>query len=307
VHGRTPAAVAQDTILYPTESPPLAVNRLSRLFGLIAKPRAKIGTVRTRGWYSAALGCSFDSMLTNAQVRILKAISPGNPRAGKACAYDGKSKLVTLLGNDFFARIAGKVVIDFGCGEGAESIEMARNGAAQVIGLDIRESVLQKARAAAVQAGVRNCVFTGSTDVSADVIVTVDAFEHYDDPEGVLRTMGALLRPDGEVVISFGWPWYHPMGGHLFSVFPWAHLVFSEKALIRWRSAFKTDGATCFGEVAGGLNQMTISRFEKLVAASPFEFASFELAPIRKLQRLHNRLTREFTTSTIRCRLRWRP
>jgi SAM-dependent methyltransferase len=249
------------------------------------------------------LGCSFDSMLTNAQVRILKAISPGNPSTGKGCAYDGKSKLVTLLGADFFARIAGKVVVDFGCGEGAESIEMARNGAAQVIGLDIRESVLQKARLAAVRAGVQNCVFTGSTDALADVIVTVDAFEHYDDPEGVLRTMNALLRPNGEVVISFGWPWYHPMGGHLFSVFPWAHLVFSEAALIRWRSAFKTDGATRFGEVAGGLNQMTISRFEKLVAASPFEFASFELAPIRKLQRLHNRLTREFTTSTIRCRL----
>jgi hypothetical protein len=36
-----------------------------------------------------------------------------------------------------------------------------------------------------------------------------------------------------------------------------AHLIFKERALIRWRAGFKTDGATRFGEVAAGLNQMT--------------------------------------------------
>jgi hypothetical protein len=39
-------------------------------------------------------------------------------------------------------------------------------------------------------------------------------------------------------------------------------VIFSEKALIRWRSTFKTDRATRFSEVAGGLNQMTIAKFE---------------------------------------------
>jgi hypothetical protein len=70
------------------------------------------------------------------------------------------------------------------------------------------------------------------------------------------------------VPISFGPTWHHPYGGHLFSVFPWAHLIFSEKALTRWRSDLRDDGATRFGEVAGGLNQMTIRRFEELVADS---------------------------------------
>jgi hypothetical protein len=115
--------------------------------------------------------------------------------------------------------------------------------------------------------------------------------------------MNRLLQPAGEVLVSFGPTWYHPLGGHLFSVFPWAHLIFSEKALIRWRSDYRTDGATRFSEVAGGLNQMTIERFEELVAASPLRFASLELVPIRKLRRFQNRLTREFTTSIVRCRL----
>jgi hypothetical protein len=72
-----------------------------------------------------------------------------------------------------------------------------------------------------------------------------------------------LLRPGGQVVVSFGPPWFHPFGGHFFSVFRWAHLVFSEAALIEWRSAFKTDGATRFREVEGGLNQMTVRRLRK--------------------------------------------
>jgi hypothetical protein len=82
-----------------------------------------------------------------------------------------------------------------------------------------------------------------------------------------------------------------------------ASLVFSEKALIRWRSTFETDGATRFSETVGGLNQMTIAKFEELIAGSPLKFVSLELVPIRKLRRFHNRFTREFTTAVVRCRL----
>jgi SAM-dependent methyltransferase len=131
----------------------------------------------------------------------------------------------------------------------------------------------------------------------------MDAFEHFANPAEVLRVMNTLLKPEGEVIIWFGPTWFHPLGGHLFSVFPWAHLLFREEALIRWRSTFKTDGATRFGEVAGGLNQMTIKKFEGIVEESPFRFVSFESIPIKRLRRFHNRLTREFTTAAVRCRL----
>ena len=85
----------------------------------------------------------------------------------------------------------------------------------------------------------------------------------------------------------------------LFSVFPWAHLVFSEDALIRWRSDFNNNGATLFHELAGGLNQMTIARFERLVAHSRFPPVSVKLVPIRRLRLLHHRLTREFTNALV--------
>jgi SAM-dependent methyltransferase len=227
---------------------------------------------------------------------------PGIPDDGSG--YERNTSLVVLLGNDFFFRIAGKFVIDFGCGEGADAVEIARNGAKRVVGIDIREKVLEAARQRALRAGVQDfCSFETTSNELADVIVSIDAFEHFDDPAAILRIMSTLVESTGEVIISFGMPWYHPLGGHLFSVFPWAHLIFSEKALIRWRGTFKTDGATRFNEVEGGLNQMTIRRFERLVESSDLKFASFETVPIRKLRALHNRLTREFTTSIVRCRL----
>jgi 2-polyprenyl-3-methyl-5-hydroxy-6-metoxy-1,4-benzoquinol methylase len=192
-------------------------------------------------------------MLTNIQYRILKRISPGAPDCCSGSKYEGKSKLAVLLGEEIYSKIAGKVIIDFGCGEGDDAIEMVERGARRVIGIDIREDILQKAKEKALSAGVQEtCLFGSSTKELADVVVSLDAFEHFADPEAILESMSTLLRPTGEVLVSFGPTWYHPLGGHLFSVFPWAHLIFSEKALIRWRSTFKTDGATRFGEVAGG-------------------------------------------------------
>ena len=243
-------------------------------------------------------------MLTNIQYRILKSIAPGVPESASRGVYEGNSKLAILLGEDFFARIAGKVVVDFGCGEGSDAIEMAQKGAKRVIGIDIREEVLQVGRQKAIVAGVQDrCIFASSTEELADFVVSLDAFEHFADPAGILCLMHALLKPTGEALLSFGPTWYHPMGGHLFSIFPWSHVIFGEKALIDWRATFRDDGATRFSEVAGGLNQMTIARFEEYVAASPLKFAALEPVPIKKLRPLHNRFTREFTTAIVRSRL----
>jgi len=239
------------------------------------------------------------------QYGFLKWISPGEPGCMSGDVYKYKIKIRVLLGDKVLDQLRGKVVIDFGCGEGDDAIALAKGYALRVIGLDIRESVLERARQKARQEGVdKVCHFYTSTDERADAIVSIDSFEHFSDPASVLMKMSELLKPGGAVFASFGPIWYHPLGGHLFSVFPWAHLIFSEKALIRWRSDLRSDGATRFGEVEGGLNQMTIARFERLVKQSPFVLDFLEAVPIRRLRPVHNRLTREFTTSIVRCKLK---
>lgn len=222
-------------------------------------------------------------------------------------AYRSRSKVEVLFGPDIWSELADKIVIDFGCGVGQEAIEIAAHGARRVIGFDIRESVLDIARREARRRGLEHrCSFVSHCDTRVEAIVVIDAFEHFDDPVGALQEMSMLLEPDGRVYVSFGPPWYHPLGGHLFSVFPWAHLVFTERALIRWRSDFKRDGATRFSEVEGGLNQMSVRRFRRLVGQSPFRFERFEAVPIRRLRVLSNPLTRELFTSSVRCVLRLR-
>jgi SAM-dependent methyltransferase len=214
------------------------------------------------------------------------------------------SKLESYWGPGVWDELTGKVVIDFGCRTGADAVEMARHGAAHVIGLDIVPAALGAAARAAARAGVADrCTFTTATGEKADRILCIDAFEHFDDPAAILASMAGMLRPGGEVLVTFGPPWLHPYGGHAFSIFPWAHLLFTERALCRWRGDYRDDGATRFGEVEGGLNRMTVGRFRRLVARSPFRFASFEALPIRAARWLHNRLTREWLTSMVRCRL----
>jgi SAM-dependent methyltransferase len=216
----------------------------------------------------------------------------------------GTGKLLFCFGPDIFASLRDKQVIDFGCGEGLNTIDLALNGCRHVIGLDIQEDMMSKARAAAERSGVADtCRFVTSWESPVDVILSTDAFEHFSDPAFILREMRRLLKDDGYILVEFGYTWHHPYGGHLFAVFPWAHLMFTEKALIRWRSDFRSDGAKRFHEVAGGLNQMTLKRWERLVEASDFRFERYELVPIRAARWLHNRITREFLTSSIRARL----
>jgi len=237
--------------------------------------------------------------------RILKWISKdGENDYCDGSAYLHKSKLETMLGAGIWDRIAGRTVIDFGCGEGAEAIEMAQKGAGYVVGLDLWRERIEAARRAAERAGVADrCNFATTTDAKADLIISLDSFEHFADPPDILRQMRRLIKDDGRLMLAFGCPWYHPFGGHQFSVFPWAHLIFTEKSLIHWRADFKTDGATRFCEVEGGLNEMSLRRMKKIIGESDFAIETFEPVPIRRLKRLHNRLTQEWITAVVRCTL----
>jgi SAM-dependent methyltransferase len=219
-----------------------------------------------------------------------------------ATAYRTKSKLETLFGPGIWQAVRDRDVLDFGCGPGAEAVEVAEHGARRVIGLDLRRKWLNAAGELAEARGVADkCFFGTEWAEPVDVILSVDSFEHFSDPAAILVKMRSLLKPTGCVMASFGPTWYHPLGGHVYSVFPYAHLVFSEPALVRWRSLYKTDGARTIEE--SGLNRITIRRFENLVANSPFKFAEFDAIPIRRLRPIASRLTREFTTAVVRCKL----
>jgi SAM-dependent methyltransferase len=239
----------------------------------------------------------------NLGYHLLKRMMPREAVAAQATAPTD-SRLRFHFGDNFFDLIRGRTIIDFGCGAGMEAVEMARCGAAKVIGLDIQAGLLEQARSRAEAHYVSDrCTFASTTNERADIIISKDAFEHYADPEAIIRLMASLVKPDGFILASFGPIWLHPYGGHLFSVFPWAHLLFSEDSLIRWRSDFRTDGATRFCEVEGGLNQMTIRKFERIVDAGPCRIEWMDTVPIRGIQAFKHRSLREFGSSIVRCKM----
>ncbi len=51
-----------------------------------------------------------------------------------------KSNLKTRFGDDFIEKISGNTVLDFRCGFGVQSVEVAKLGAGKVIGIDILDS-----------------------------------------------------------------------------------------------------------------------------------------------------------------------
>jgi hypothetical protein len=138
------------------------------------------------------------------------------------------------------------------------------------------------------------------------VVVSIDGFEHYAEPDAVLRQMRNLLRPGGAAYISFGPPWWHPYGSHLtfMGVPPWSHVLFKEQTILALRARYRSDGARRFEEVEGGLNRMTIARFERLVQASGFLVDHLDLIPIRGAELLgRTRWGRELFTSIVRATL----
>jgi SAM-dependent methyltransferase len=100
-----------------------------------------------------------------------------------------------------------------------------------------------------------------------DVVYSCSSFEHFSDPEAILRLMCDRVKPGGKVVITFAEPWYSNNGAHTggYCRIPWANLLFSERTIMAVRSRYRSDGARRFEDVEGGLNRMTVAKFERLI------------------------------------------
>jgi len=241
------------------------------------------------------------SLLANLQYRLLCRLWPRDPSAVHTQGAEKLDKFLAPL-DPFFAGLDGLDVLDFGCGGGHETLALARS-ARTVVGLDVNRPLIEQARARAESVGAGNVEFTTQLDpdLRFDAVISLDAFEHFEDPAAMLATIHSQLKPGGVLLASFGPTWYHPYGGHLFSAFPWAHILLSEQALLRWRNRFRERPATRLRE---GMNGWSIAKFERMVRSSPFEVERFRCVPIRALRWLHCRLTRELATTVVQMKLK---
>lgn len=105
--------------------------------------------------------------------------------------------------------LAGKRVLDVGCGGGILADSMARAGA-QVLGIDLATKALKVAQLHALEAGTPGVEYR---EVSAealateqpgafDVVTCMEMVEHVPDPASVVRACGKLVKPGGWVFFS---------------------------------------------------------------------------------------------------------
>jgi 2-polyprenyl-6-hydroxyphenyl methylase/3-demethylubiquinone-9 3-methyltransferase len=105
--------------------------------------------------------------------------------------------------------LAGKKVLDVGCGGGILSDAMARQGA-QVLGVDLAVRSLKVAQLHAMEAGTQGVEYqeisaenlAAEQAGSFDVVTCMEMLEHVPDPAAIVQACAKLVKPGGWVFFS---------------------------------------------------------------------------------------------------------
>lgn len=229
---------------------------------------------------------------------------PG-PRAEIEHRSEVESPLARWFGRES-GWLAGRDVLDLGCGYGGRAVRLREAGARSVTGIEIAPELVEHARAFAAARGttqVRFLVGSGEripcADASFDWITMMDVLEHVVSPREVLAECLRVLVPGGRLAVVFP-PYYELTGGsHLHGYatsLPGLNLVFSTAALrsaarhrleeqgIDYARWLRQDVPT---DKLWNQNGLTVRGFRRLVRAS-----GFAVEEMRFIGELDHRLTR---------------
>ena len=141
--------------------------------------------------------------------------------------------------------LAGKTLVDIGCGMGTFTVEAARGGA-HGIGVDPAGEAVQAGRRVAAAEGVQHADFVQADaallpmpDASCDIVLAADMTEHLDDDtmSRIFAEAYRTLRPGGTMVI------YTPESSHLFERLKDSGVMTQDPSHIGIRSAAELSAA----------------------------------------------------------------
>lgn len=109
---------------------------------------------------------------------------------------------------DLHAHLAGKKVLDVGCGGGLLSEAMAQRGA-DVTGIDLGQANLNTAKLHALESGVQVDYqhipveeLATQQPESFDVVTCLEMLEHVPDPAAIIQACQQLVKPGGQIFFS---------------------------------------------------------------------------------------------------------
>ena len=159
---------------------------------------------------------------------------------------------------DLLGPVRGRRVLDLACGQGRLSRELARRGAT-VVGCDLSNALLEKARAAEVADRLDiDYIHVDAASQSAlagetfDVVVSHFGLSDIDDLDGTLATACRVLRTRGRFVFSILHPCFPGWGEDAPSSWPPGEGYFTEGWWLASNTGFR-------GKV--GANHRTLSTY----------------------------------------------
>ncbi|MDP8909863.1 MAG: class I SAM-dependent methyltransferase [Chloroflexota bacterium] len=169
---------------------------------------------------------------------------------------DGPSFFAHFRGADAREVLAGKRVLDLGCGYGGRTVWYAEHAQpASIVGVEIAESVVERCRAFARRRGHDEIEFRHAfgeslpfEDRTFDVVVSYDVQEHVQDPARTLEEIARVLSPGGEAWMVF--PSYlGARASHLDYVtqVPFLHRIFDPDTILPVINQFLTAAPERYG------------------------------------------------------------
>ena len=182
-------------------------------------------------------------------------------------------------------KFKNKTILDFGCGLGSLTINVAKKFPKKIIGIDLEKEFIEFAN--------RN-LNTNFNELNKivefkkldllkkkfhkkfDIIISKDTFEHSVNLDKILEKFYAILNTNGYVYLGFG-PLYNFLNGdHARTglVIPWLHALLPEKFIIKFYNLKNKKKINNITEL--GLNKYSLAKYKEIFNSSKFKILYFK-------------------------------